>query len=1366
MHDLRRDSRPQKRTRIGMSFMRLETMSLGKNAIATSLVVAALACAGIARAQAPAIVQLPFGSPVAGLAPGSGATQCSSSVDIPTIKGNHYGDGCLATQAVLYAPASTAVDTFGNIYIADYSDLLLRVVYEGGAQVAAAIIAANPSASGLVPQVGHIYTLAGGWTGAITQTGSPKKYYCNGNSTGTIGLDSDGDGCPGAESYMKPRGIALDKDDNVFFTNLAGGQTVRVFLVNAGTATSPTAAAKLVSTLYGPTTLTTAPQTGFVYSVAGTSTAAYKGDGAGALTAQFISIRDIAVDANGNLYLSDDKANTVRVIYNSATVAGLSTSSPLQGDIYTLTGNPNGACAQGTTGSCPSGSGGNNGAAASAGLNAPYTLIVDSNNNLYIADSGNGQLRVIYRAGQVPGLSNPTPGDIYAVAGGGSSTASGNPANQINIALPQSAGVDQQGNLYIADATNKYIWRIEANTAIATQIAGIGPTATAPVIGAYCNGQSSGPQSIDNAADGCPALESAISPSLLLAFDASNNLYETESGNADIRRFSMNDQFAATVAGSSTAQPLAFQLLPAQTLTAENFTLQGGATTEFSDASTNDTCAIGSPLTASTICAFYVAFAPAAAGPRFGSLALSGSSGAAPVALLSGTGTAGIVSVDPGSQLTIGSGLEPSGVGTDAQGQLYISDSLHGQVLRVSTSGGSLDVIMSGLSSPGQVAVDGAGNVYVADRGNNRIAELPAGGSSVVSMGSGLNQPAGVVVDGTGNAYVADTGNKRIVKIEPGGNQQTLSITGLSSPTELACDAAGDLFVADPGAAQLVELAANGTQSTVNLGSTAVTPQGIAVDAAGNLYIADSSSLQVLFYLSGSTAPEVLLTSLESPAGLTIDQNGSVYVADTKLAGALAVNRALGSLNLPITNVNQTTTTPLLVSDTGNASFTFTGTSFANLSGTGAAEFSISPGTTDACALGAPVTAATQCQLTASFLPLQRGSYSATANLVTNAANGAVTGASLNGTGFQLVTTSVSIQVTSPTGNIVYAQPVTISASVSAQAKVGTMTGTLTLTIDGQAQTPQPVGNGSISQTLNLAAGPHVISLGYSGDANYASGSNSTSFTIAPATTNTVLTITPSAPNGQAQLAFQAAVSSPTASGLGGAVSFYSGSTLLSTVSVNAQGVASFTTSTVTYNSYSFTAVYNGNANFNTSTSAAVQPVGTFLPYSTSNSVAIAQGGVASLEITITPLFNLNATLTPSCSNLPANTVCRFLPTTLQMSGSAPQNESILIYTNVASNLAQNEPPAERGLGAPTLFACLCPGILFLIPFRKRLGKFAGVFLLLLVTGAAGAALSGCGTTSVPLGQPTPAGTSTITVTFTGPNNVTQSSTYTLVVNP
>jgi sugar lactone lactonase YvrE len=877
------------------------------------MVVAATLVFG-ASAQAQTAVQVPFASTIAGLAPGSGATACSSSNDIPTFSGGtitgvHIGDGCVPTQATLSTAYMATSDSLGNIYIADYGHLALRVIYNGGAALKAAIIAANPYWTNLSPvptvTVGRIYTIGGGSrTAAISKTGTgTTMYYCNSNGSGTVSIDTSsvgGDGCPASQTYIGPRTIALDKDGNIFFTSTKNGQSVRVIYVGG------TTAANLIK-LENPGVT---PQVGFLYDISSQAAGnGWNGDGGLAKAAAMYSVRDVAVDANENIYISDGAApytapatasdNMIRVIYaGNGPIPGLtSVPSPVAGYMYTLAGGagctyPN---TTGCVGTNPTGNAvaeGANGPALSATFNSPYGLVLDANANVYVADYSNAIVREIYQGtGTIYGVTNPQKGYIYTIAGGGATSAatlaaSGTLATSLAFGIVSVAGLDTAGNLYLYDTTNKYMWKVNPATGVAIIVGGLG-TGTAAIAGNFCAG-TSGPTSTDTGGDGCPATEVALNSNGQYTFDQQGNFYETESTNAVVRKFSLNTQFAGTAVGSTLTQPLAFATLSSVTgFTGENFTLQGGTTTEFSDGGTDSCNTVTVSTVSNTTCVYNVKFAPAQAGLREGAVSFT-----VPVASswLSGVGQAATASIDPGTQTTIGTGLQPNGVGTDLLGNLYIADTLTNTVKKVAAAGGTPVTLISGLNNPAQVAVDGKGNVYVADTGNNRIAMTSSAGGTITALGTGLSAPTGVAVDGLGNVYVADTGNNRIVKIYAIGGQKAIALTGTNTPVpaRLALDGAGDLFVTDTANSSVLELATNASQTSLNLGTSTFVPSAVTVDTAGDVYVTDATNKQVLEYLNSSTGlsttSTALITGLVTPVGIASDVNGSVYIADTGLS--------------------------------------------------------------------------------------------------------------------------------------------------------------------------------------------------------------------------------------------------------------------------------------------------------------------------------------------------------------------------------------------------------------------------------------------------------------------------------------------------
>src|ERR1700726_1495568 len=77
-----------------------------------------------------------------------------------------------------------------------------------------------------------------------------------------------------------------------------------------------------------------------------------------------------------------------------------------------------------------------------------------------------------------------------------------------------------------------------------------------------------------------------------------------------------------------------------------------------------------------------------------------------------------------------------------------------------------LDTGSTALNHPKGVVVDNSGNLYIADTAHNQIVKLtPTGSASVVAitgLSTGLSAPEGLALDDSGNLYVADTGNNRV----------------------------------------------------------------------------------------------------------------------------------------------------------------------------------------------------------------------------------------------------------------------------------------------------------------------------------------------------------------------------------------------------------------------------------------------------------------------------------------------------------------------------------------------------------------------------------------------------------------------------
>ena len=229
--------------------------------------------------------------------------------------------------------------------------------------------------------------------------------------TGTQGFSGDGGVAPAA-LLDSPQGVAVNSA-NLYIADTHNHRIRRVQLA-----------------------------TGIITTVAGASSIGSSGDNGPASAATLDAPTALALDNKGNLYLADTRGQRIRRI------------DALTGVITTVAGTG----AQGFEG--------DGGAATAASMDSPGGLAVDSNGNLYLADTHNHRIRRIDTA----------TGAITTVAGTGVSGFAGdnNSATTAKLTLPHGISIDTQGNIYISDTANHRIRRIDGATGIITTIAGEG----------------------------------------------------------------------------------------------------------------------------------------------------------------------------------------------------------------------------------------------------------------------------------------------------------------------------------------------------------------------------------------------------------------------------------------------------------------------------------------------------------------------------------------------------------------------------------------------------------------------------------------------------------------------------------------------------------------------------------------------------------------------------------------------------------------------------------------------------------------------------------------------------------------------------
>jgi sugar lactone lactonase YvrE len=184
---------------------------------------------------------------------------------------------------------------------------------------------------------------------------------------------------------------------------------------------------------------------GDIYSIAGNGNQGFAGDGGPATSAELNTDSGVMADGSGNVVLTDDHNNRVRVV---AEHVGTFYGRPMTaGDIYTIAGD-------GTAGDS-----GDGGPATAAELNSPDRVALDSAGNLVIAEWYGERVRVLAASTGTFYGQAMTAGDIYTIAGNSKQGFSGDggPATSAQLNTPAGLAVDNAGNVLIADSANNRI---------------------------------------------------------------------------------------------------------------------------------------------------------------------------------------------------------------------------------------------------------------------------------------------------------------------------------------------------------------------------------------------------------------------------------------------------------------------------------------------------------------------------------------------------------------------------------------------------------------------------------------------------------------------------------------------------------------------------------------------------------------------------------------------------------------------------------------------------------------------------------------------------------------------------------------------
>lgn len=845
-----------------------------------------------------------------------------------------HGDGGLATQARFHTPRGIAVDAAGNVYVADSNNGRVRRIDpsgnittiagngrqgsagDGGPATAARLSIPNDVA---VDASGNIY---------VTEGGGNRVRKINAAGTistvaGTGAEGSEGDGGPATEAQLnQPNAIAVDAGDNIFVGEYSGYRVRKID--RAGTITTiagigtkggagdggPAAAAQFnfisglavdgsgnvyVSDMNEARIRKIAPG-GTITTIAGTGRGGHSGDGGTAVKAQIETPGGLALDAAGNLFLTEFWVGRLRKIDTAGTIATIA-----------------GTGEQNSTGDM--------GLATEAALDRPRNIAVGSGGRLYVVENYADRVRVLSPIAERSRFSVPL----------------GSSGDSVTVTVEQDGSLKLDGSPLVhglevvASNGNRFAFgQTEGGEVVATYVpntqtvefqAGKAVTLTVGEDGAWRIGDQvvgNGYRHVEDdreyllewtgaqwrlakytirtiagtvdVAEGVPATQARLFNPYFVAIDSAGNVYVSDTWNHRVRKIDPAGTIT-TIAGTGE----------------RGYAGDGGPATQ---AEFDSPRGIGVNWLDEIFVADY------------------GNHVVRKIDVL------GRITTIPTSRPLI----DPYGLALDWFGNVLVAEShprnhlvrridLHGNVTTVAGVAGQRGGFVGGGSAaearlyyPRAVAADARGNVYVADNFNQRVRKIDPMGTITTIAGTGergysgdggpavdaqLSSPNGLLVDVAGNVYISDSGNSSVRKIDPSGMIETVAGPGepgilgnggpavktrLGYPRGLAMDASGSLFIVESGsnivrrispAGTIMPFAGSGEPFESRDGGPAAIarfryPQDVATDAAGNVYVLDFGQVR---RIDPSGMIAAIAEDLPGSQEMELDAAGNFYLS-------------------------------------------------------------------------------------------------------------------------------------------------------------------------------------------------------------------------------------------------------------------------------------------------------------------------------------------------------------------------------------------------------------------------------------------------------------------------------------------------------
>jgi uncharacterized protein (TIGR03437 family) len=712
-----------------------------------------------------------------------------------------WGDTGLATEANLHLPTGLAVDSSGKVYIAVSSDNTIRVVTTDG-------IINIFAGAGYRGYYGD-YS-ADSVTGTVNNAGvatiagltNPQDVAIGPNNTILIADTGNS-----AIRSVSSAGVITTISGVGGNTGLSGDGTATTLAMVAPFGVAADSSGNVYISEFGTNRIRKIDTKGIITTAVGDGIQGFAGDGGPANKVEMNLPTGVAVDSSGNVIFADSLNNRIRKL------AG--------GNVSTIAGN--GQVSRS----------GDGGTATAAQMYTPLGVAVDAAGNTYIADTANNMVRRVDSKGVI---------SAFAGTGTAGSSGDGSAATSAQLNGPQGLAVDSAGNLYIADTQNHRVRKVTGG-AIST-VAGSGTAGSG--------------------GDGGAAGSAQLNLPFGVAVDTAGNLYIAEFGNNRVRKVAASGNIS-TLAGTGV----------------NGFSGDGGQA---------GSAMLNGPQTVAVDSQGNV-YVGDTANNRVRKVAPNGV-----ITTVAGSGDAGY-SGDGGAAVNAQVG-NPVAVAVDSAGNLFIADG-SSRVRKVFLSGIITTIAGSGtkgysgdggsasnatLSGPSALAVNAAGSIWVADTFNNavRLLQFTGGGTTVNAVTNGASNLSGPVSPG------------EVVVIYGSG-------LGPSQLTTFQADASGRV----PNAVAGTSVYFNGAPAPVLYTSSnqvaAIVPFGIG-NSLAQMYVQNQNVTSAAFNLSVAS---------QIPAVFTLNGSGSGQAAainnkDGSINGAASPAKVGDYVQLYITGVGQT----------------------------------------------------------------------------------------------------------------------------------------------------------------------------------------------------------------------------------------------------------------------------------------------------------------------------------------------------------------------------------------------------------------------------------------------------------------------------